>query len=140
MRKKKYENFIAKLMMTKDIIDAAELEKHIRNVVGYDKSSLEKEYFRINELIENQYEKYGIINEGDNIEAFRRGYYALNRLSVTLDDIRNKINSLGYEKESGIGIRIQQDWNYAAHLLIDLLYLENINLHNYSCLLPKIRR
>ena len=105
MRKKKYENFIAKLMMTKDIIDAAELEKHIRNVVGYDKSSLEKEYFRINELIENQYEKYGIINEG------------------------------GYEKESGIGIRIQQDWNYAAHLLIDLLYLENINLHNYSCLL-----
>ena len=25
MRKKKYENFIAKLMMTKDIIDAAEL-------------------------------------------------------------------------------------------------------------------
>ena len=54
MRKKKYENFIAKLMMTKDIIDAAELEKHIRNVVGYDKSSLEKEYFRINELIENQ--------------------------------------------------------------------------------------
>ena len=28
MRKKKYENFIAKLMMTKDIIDAAELEKH----------------------------------------------------------------------------------------------------------------
>lgn len=71
----------------------------------------------------------------DNIEAFRRGYYALNRLSVTLDDIRNKINSLGYEKESGIGIRIQQDWNYAAHLLIDLLYLENINLHNYSCLL-----
>ena len=120
MRKKKYENFIAKLMMTKDIIDAAELEKHIRNVVGYDKSSLEKE---------------GIINEGDNIEAFRRGYYALNRLSVTLDDIRNKINSLGYEKESGIGIRIQQDWNYAAHLLIDLLYLENINLHNYSCLL-----
>ena len=26
MRKKKYENFIAKLMMTKDIIDAAELE------------------------------------------------------------------------------------------------------------------
>ena len=34
MRKKKYENFIAKLMMTKDIIDAAELEKHIRNVVG----------------------------------------------------------------------------------------------------------
>ena len=63
MRKKKYENFIAKLMMTKDIIDAAELEKHIRNVVGYDKSSLEKEYFRINELIENQYEKYGIINE-----------------------------------------------------------------------------
>lgn len=27
MRKKKYENFIAKLMMTKDIIDAAELEK-----------------------------------------------------------------------------------------------------------------
>ena len=47
MRKKKYENFIAKLMMTKDIIDAAELEKHIRNVVGYDKSSLEKEYFRI---------------------------------------------------------------------------------------------
>ena len=62
MRKKKYENFIAKLMMTKDIIDAAELEKHIRNVVGYDKSSLEKEYFRINELIENQYEKYGIIN------------------------------------------------------------------------------
>ena len=50
-------------MMTKDIIDAAELEKHIRNVVGYDKSSLEKEYFRINELIENQYEKYGIINE-----------------------------------------------------------------------------
>ena len=45
MRKKKYENFIAKLMMTKDIIDAAELEKHIRNVVGYDKSSLEKEYF-----------------------------------------------------------------------------------------------
>ena len=135
MRKKKYENFIAKLMMTKDIIDAAELEKHIRNVVGYDKSSLEKEYFRINELIENQYEKYGIINEGDNIEAFRRGYYALNKLSVTLDDIRNKINSLGYEKESGIGIRIQQDWNYAAHLLIDLLYLENINLHNYSCLL-----
>ena len=68
MRKKKYENFIAKLMMTKDIIDAAELEKHIRNVVGYDKSSLEKEYFRINELIENQYEKYGIINEGDNID------------------------------------------------------------------------
>ena len=56
-------------------------------------------------------------------------------MSVTLDDIRNKINSLGYEKESGIGIRIQQDWNYAAHLLIDLLYLENINLHNYSCLL-----
>ena len=49
MRKKKYENFIAKLMMTKDIIDAAELEKHIRNVVGYDKSSLEKEYFRIYE-------------------------------------------------------------------------------------------
>lgn len=31
MRKKKYENFIAKLMMTKDIIDAAELEKHIYN-------------------------------------------------------------------------------------------------------------
>lgn len=59
----------------------------------------------------------------------------MNKLSVTLDDIRNKINSLGYEKESGIGIRIQQDWNYAAHLLIDLLYLENINLHNYSCLL-----
>ena len=57
MRKKKYENFIAKLMMTKDIIDAAELEKHIRNVVGYDKSSLEKEYFRINELIENQYDQ-----------------------------------------------------------------------------------
>ena len=25
MRKKKYENFIAKLMMTKDIIDAAEM-------------------------------------------------------------------------------------------------------------------
>lgn len=70
MRKKNHENFIAKLMMTKDIIDAAELEKHIRNVVGYDKSLLEKEYFRINELIENQYEKYGIINEGDNIEAF----------------------------------------------------------------------
>lgn len=40
MRKKKYENFIAKLMMTKDIIDAAELEKHIRNVVGYDKSCI----------------------------------------------------------------------------------------------------
>ena len=35
MRKKNHENFIAKLMMTKDIIDAAELEKHIRNVVGY---------------------------------------------------------------------------------------------------------
>ena len=34
MRKKNHENFIAKLMMTKDIIDAAELEKHIRNVVG----------------------------------------------------------------------------------------------------------
>ena len=40
MRKKNHENFIAKLMMTKDIIDAAELEKHIRNVVGYDKSLL----------------------------------------------------------------------------------------------------
>lgn len=51
MRKKNHENFIAKLIMTKDIIDAAELEKHIRNVVGYDKSLLEKEYFRINELI-----------------------------------------------------------------------------------------
>ena len=34
MRKKNHENFIAKLIMTKDIIDAAELEKHIRNVVG----------------------------------------------------------------------------------------------------------
>ena len=30
----------------------------------------------------------------DNIEAFRRGYYALNRLSVTLDDIRNKGGSI----------------------------------------------
>ena len=28
MRKKNHENFIAKLIMTKDIIDAAELEKH----------------------------------------------------------------------------------------------------------------
>lgn len=135
MRKKKYENFIAKLIVTKDIIDVAELEKHIRNVVGNDKSLLEKEYFRIEELIKSQYEKYGTINESDNIEAFRRGYYALDKLSVTLDDIRNKIDSLGYEKESGFGIRIQQDWNYAAHLLVDLLYLENINLHNYSCLL-----
>ena len=135
MKKKKYENFIAKLIMTKDIIDVAELEKHIRNVVGYDKSSLEKEYFRIKELIESRYEKYGIINESDNIEAFRRGYYVLGKLSVTLDDIRNKIDSLGYEKGSELGIRIQQDWNYATHLLIDLLYLENINLHNYSCLL-----
>ena len=33
MRKKKYENFIAKLMMTKDIIDAAELEKHILSLI-----------------------------------------------------------------------------------------------------------
>ena len=33
MRKKKYENFIAKLMMTKDIIDAAELEKQDRKSV-----------------------------------------------------------------------------------------------------------
>ncbi len=135
MRTKKCENFIEKLMKTKDIIDVAELEKYIRNVVGYDKSSLEKECFRIKELIENQYEKYGIIDENDNIEAFRRGYYELNKLSVTLDDIRYKIESLGYEKESGLGIRIQQDWNYAPHLLVDLLYLENINLHNYSCLL-----
>ena len=46
MRKEKnMKIFIAKLMMTKDIIDAAELEKHIRNVVGYDKSSLEKRIF-----------------------------------------------------------------------------------------------
>ena len=45
MRKKKYENFIAKLMMTKDIIDAAELEKHIRNVVGLISLRLKKNIF-----------------------------------------------------------------------------------------------
>lgn len=131
MRKKKNENFYAELINSKNIIDITSLEKRISNITKHGKQLIENEITAINKLLENRYEKYGIIDEIENVEAFKRGYYDLGKIGLTLNEIRTRIIRLGYEKETPLGIRIQQDWNYIAHLLNDLLYLENINLHNY---------
>lgn len=135
MRKKKNENFYAELINSKNIIDITSLEKRISNITKHGKQLIENEITAINKLLENRYEKYGIIDEIENVEAFKRGYYDLGKIGLTLNEIRTRIIRLGYEKETPLGIRIQQDWNYIAHLLNDLLYLENINLHNYLALL-----
>lgn len=135
MKKKMFENYLAKLATTKSCIDTAEMERYIADHISYCRNLLDREIQYVEEFINNRYERYGVITEEDEIEAWKQGYYTLCKLGVTLDDVRRMIEKIGFEKGSSMEIRIQQDWNYAGHLLNDYLQLENANLLTYLQLL-----
>lgn len=138
MRKKKeesIENFLNKLIRAKGCFDVAEMESYIKRTTSYDRDLLDRQIERVEKLLDTRYGHYGKITEENEVEAWRQGFYVLEKLGVTLDDIRRMIGKFNIEEDSPMGIRIRQDWNYLGHLLNDYLYLENANLITYLKLL-----
>lgn len=137
MKKIKFENYLDKLALTKECMDRAEMEKYIADTTGYSRNLLDRQILDVKALIKMRYERFGIITEEDNVETLKSGYNILCKLGVTLEDVRKMILNWGFEKESPMGIRIQQDWNYAVLLLNDYLNIENSNLLSYVELLEE---
>ena len=138
MRKKKeesIENFLNKLIRAKGCFDVAEMESYIKRTTSYDRDLLDRQIERVEKLLDTRYGHYGKITEENEVEAWRQGFYVLEKLGVTLDDVRRMIGKFNIEEDSPMGIRIRQDWNYLGHLLNDYLYLENANLITYLKLL-----
>lgn len=139
MRIAAYDNYLTKLATSTRCLDVNEMDKYISNTTKNDIYLINKQIERIKKLIKDRYEHYGVINEQDNIEAFKQGYYDLGKIGLTLDMMRKKIEQFRVDKESPMGIQIEKDWNHAAFLLQDLLQLENMNLINYLNLLEERR-
>lgn len=139
MRIARYDNYLTKLATSTRCLDVNEMDKYISNTTKNDIYLINKQIERIKKLIKDRYEHYGVINEQDNIEAFKQGYYDLGKIGLTLDMMRKKIEQFRVDKESPLGIQIEKDWNHAAFLLQDLLQLENMNLINYLNLLEERR-
>ena len=137
MRIAAYDNYLTKLATSTKCLDVNEMEGYISRTTKNDSYLINKQIERIKKLIKDRYELYGVINEQDNIEAFKKGYYDLGKIGLTLDMMRKKIRQFRVEKESPMGIQIEKDWNHAAFLLQDLLQLENMNLINYLNLLEE---
>lgn len=135
MKKKEFETYLTKLATTKVCIDVAEMERYIADTTLYRRGVLDRQIRHVEDFLEIRYERYGQITEKDEIEAHKQGYYTLCKLGVTLGDVRRMIEEIGFEKDSPLGIKIQQDWNYIGHLLNDYLRLENANLFTYLDLL-----
>ena len=134
-----YENFYQKLLATKKCVDINEIEKYISKSTSNDVYLIKRQIYRANKLLDERYKRYGLITEKDNIEAIRKGYFDLGKLSLTLDDIRKRISEYHIESESPMGMQIQRDWNYAVALLQDLLQVENMNLITYIRVLEERR-
>lgn len=137
MRTAMYENFYQKLLATTKCLDINEIEKYINKSTSNDINLINKQIEKAKKLLDERYERYGIITEQDNIEAFRNGYYDLGKIALTLNDIRLRIAKFDIGKESPIGIQIEKDWNNTVFLLQDLLQLENMNLITYIRLLEE---
>lgn len=137
MRTTAYENFYQKLIATTKCLDVNDIEKYISRNTSNDIYLINKQINKANKLLNERYERYGVITEQDNIDAFRKGYYDLGKIALTLDGIRKKIARFEIEKDSPIGMQINKDWNNAAFLLQDLLQLENMNLITYIRLLEE---
>ena len=139
MRIARYDNYLTKLATSTRCLDVNEMEGYISRTTKNESYLINKQIERIKKLIKDRYEHYGVINEQDNIEAFKKGYYDLGKIGLTLDMMRKKIKQFRVDKESPLGIQIEKDWNHAAFLLQDLLQLENMNLINYLNLLEERR-
>lgn len=139
MRIAAYDNYLTKLATSTRCLDVNEMEGYISRTTKNESYLINKQIERIKKLIKDRYEHYGVINEQDNIEAFKKGYYDLGKIGLTLDMMRKKIKQFRVDKESPLGIQIEKDWNHAAFLLQDLLQLENMNLINYLNLLEERR-
>ena len=139
MRIAAYDNYLTKLATSTRCLDVNEMEGYISRTTKNESYLINKQIERIKKLIKDRYEHYGVINEQDNIEAFKKGYYDLGKIGLTLDMMRKKIKQFRVDKESPLGIQIEKDWNHAAFLLQDFLQLENMNLINYLNLLEERR-
>lgn len=137
MRTTTYESFFQKLIMTTKCLDANEIEKYISKSTSNDVKLIKKQINKANRLLIERYDRYGSITENDNIAAFRKGYYDLGKIGLTLDEMRKRISQFRIENDSPIGIQIEKDWDNAAFLLQDLLQLENMNLITYLRLLEE---
>ena len=137
MRTKKYDNYFQKLMTATECLDVNEMEKYISKTTLGDKTLLKKQIEKVNFLIEERFHCYGVITEEDDVEAFKKGYFDLGKISLTLIEIQKKIEKFKIETDSSMGIRISKDWNDPLFLLQDLLQLENTNLITYQSLLQK---
>ena len=137
MRTAAYENFYQKLLATTKCIDINEIEKYISNSTANDAYLINRQLYKANNLLEERYKRYGVLTEGDDMEAIRKGYYDLGKISLTLKDVQRKIALFKIDKESEMGIQIEKDWDNVVFLLQDLLQLENMNLITYIRLLEE---
>lgn len=135
MRVKKFENFLTELIGTDKCVDINYIDKYIRNSTSNDLNLAKRQLDRARKLLEERYERYGAITEEDNVEAFKKGYFDLGKIGLTIDEIRRRIARFKVDRESPIGMQIEKDWDHAAYLLQDLLQLENMNLISYVNLL-----
>ena len=138
MRTAAYENFYQKLLATTKCIDINEIEKYISNSTANDAYLINRQLYKANNLLEERYKRYGVLTEGDDMEAIRKGYYDLGKISLTLKDVQRKIALFKIDKESEMGIQIEKDWDNVVFFLFYLLQLENMNLITYIRLLEEM--
>ena len=74
MRIAAYDNYLTKLATSTKCLDVNEMEGYISRTTKNDSYLINKQIERIKKLIKDRYELYGVINEQDNIEAFKKGY------------------------------------------------------------------
>ena len=132
MKKKDFKNYLDMLISVNGCVDRVSMEKYIACTTDYRWELINKQIDDVDSVIKSRFERFGVITEEDYLEAFKKGYDILCKISVTLEDVRKMIQDFGFEENSPIGIRIRQDWNYVVHLLQDYLLLENNNLINYN--------
>lgn len=132
MRKNDFKQM---LLSVKDRMDINTIRKYINENLK-NKKMITKELEDINEILENRYKKYGIIDSGDNMIYLNTGNYnqLIKGLNTSLGYVQQKINSFksSFSTDEFFWAEVERNWNNLSELIQLLLEIENYNMTIYK--------
>lgn len=132
MRKNDFKQM---LLSAKDRIDINIIRKYINTNLKNEKM-VTKELADVDEILENRYKRYGIINFNDNIIYLNTGNYnqLIKGMNASLGYVQQKINSFknSFLTDEFFWTEVKRNWNNLSELIQLLLEVENYNMTIYK--------